>query len=299
MKPSRWWLSVESDKLSLVLRPQTIERGVSVFPVLTPTLPPATHTNCYALGEREVLLVEPATPYPDEQRAFIEWARGLQSQGRELKALLVTHHHPDHVGGVDALSEALGLPVWLHPETSARLAPHHSPWKYINDGDQITLAGPKAQRWRVLHTPGHAPGHICLHEPELKQLVVGDMVASVGTILIAPGDGHMGTYLAQLGRLISLNAERALPAHGAPISEPNAWFEHYIKHRAQREQTIVNSLRKYNGASASELLPHAYSDAPREIWPLAKLSLDAHLIKLVEEGRVTERDQRFYIAAEP
>jgi len=91
------------------LRPRELSRSLSMFAARTPTLPPATHTNSYALGARDVLLVEPATPFKGEQRAWIDWARGLASQGRRALAIVATHHHADHVGGIDELARELGL----------------------------------------------------------------------------------------------------------------------------------------------------------------------------------------------
>src|SRR5580704_8662523 len=101
-------------------RPSNVARKVESYPARTPTLPPATHTNSYALGGRDVVLVEPATPFESEQRAWIEWARGLASSGRRPLALFATHHHDDHVGGLEVLSRELQLPVWMHRETWAR-----------------------------------------------------------------------------------------------------------------------------------------------------------------------------------
>ena len=86
------------------MRPRELASGVSLFAARTPPLPPATDTNSYALGEREVILVEPATPYEDEQRAWVDWARGLAGTGRTPVALFATHYHSDHVGGVDVLA---------------------------------------------------------------------------------------------------------------------------------------------------------------------------------------------------
>src|SRR5580692_10127218 len=92
-----------------------------MFAARTPALPPATHTNSYALGAREVLLVEPTTPHADEQRAWLAWARALPSTGRTPVAIFATHHHPDHVGGVDVLTRELGLPLWAHEMTASRV----------------------------------------------------------------------------------------------------------------------------------------------------------------------------------
>jgi glyoxylase-like metal-dependent hydrolase (beta-lactamase superfamily II) len=275
-------------------RPRELAHGLSVFPARTPTLLPATHTNSYALGEREVLLVEPATPFEDEQRAWVEWARALPSAGRTPIALFATHYHPDHVGGVDVLSRELSLPLWTHAETSARIG-EHKVARRLADGDELFLDGPCPQRWRVLETPGHAWGHLCLWEESERTLIVGDMVASEGTIVIVPGDGDMRIYLEQLTRLAGLSAALALPAHGEPIDDPRAVFERYIAHRRAREQRVLLAVTQAGerGATDVDLLPTAYGDTPTSAWPFALFSLRAHLAKLVEEGRVREEGTRF------
>jgi glyoxylase-like metal-dependent hydrolase (beta-lactamase superfamily II) len=280
-----------------MLRPRPIARGIESFAARTPTLPPATHTNSYALGERQVLLVEPATPYDDEQQAWVDWVRSLKAQGRELLAIVLTHHHPDHVGGAEALARELGLPLWAHEETANRL-PQLSFARLLRDGERLNLAGPLEQCWRILHTPGHAAGHVCLFEADARYLVVGDMVASVGTILIDPYDGDMRTYLRELERLAELSVDCALPAHGDPIATPAQLFRFYIEHRLIREGKVLRALREHGaeGATVEELLPTAYADTARAAWPLAALSVRAHLVKLVADGLVRVRDER-HVAA--
>ena len=273
-----------------MIRPRELSSSLSLFPARTPTLLPATHTNSYAIGGRDMVLVEPATPYEDEQRAWIEWARGLVSQGRRLVAIVATHHHPDHVGGLDVLARELAAPVWAHDLTALRLAPELRALvtRRLADGEIIVLEGPRAESWRVMHTPGHAPGHVCLYEEKTRTAIVGDMVASVGTILIAPGDGDMQVYLAQLDRLASLDASLALPAHGEPIDEPTALFRKYIAHRLMREEKVFAAVKNAGpaGADAAALVPDAYADTPAHLWPIAMLSLEMHLEKLEREGRI-------------
>jgi ribonuclease/clavin/mitogillin len=268
------------------VRPRELSRTVTLFAARTPTLPPATHTNSYALGSREVLLVEPATPYDDEQRAWLDWARALGSAGRTPVAIVLTHHHADHVGGATVFARELGLPVWAHAETASRVEVPVS--RLLADGDVLALGGPQPTEWRVLHTPGHAWGHVCLHEPSEATLVVGDMVASEGTILIAPGDGDMKVYLAQLERLESLGARLALPAHGEPIDDPGAVFRRYVTHRLAREAKVLAAVAAHAGAwvDAQTVLATAYDDVAPATWPIAMLSLESHLTKLVGDGRV-------------
>jgi glyoxylase-like metal-dependent hydrolase (beta-lactamase superfamily II) len=280
-----------------LLRPRELSASVEAFAARTPTLPPAAHTNSYAIGSREVVLVEPATPYEDEQRAWLAWARGLASKGRTLRAIFLTHHHVDHVGGAALLARELALPLWAHEVTAQRL-PALKIDKLLDDAELLELEGPVPTRWLVLHTPGHAPGHLCLFEERTGALVLGDMVATEGTILIETTDGDMQAYLAQLERLAGLGARLGLPAHGAPIDDPAALLGKYVAHRRMREAKVLDAVRALGPAQAADLVPRAYDDTPASVWPLAKLATEAHLVKLVREGRVRrDADGRYLVSS--
>jgi ribonuclease/clavin/mitogillin len=155
----------------------------------------------------------------------------------------------------------------------------------VRDGDRIGA-------WDVLHTPGHAPGHICLFDPERRTLIAGDMVANGSTILIPPEDGgDMAAYLDQLRRLDALDATTVLPAHGEPIDDPHALFAYYIKHRLMREEKVLaawNARRAALGREPTipEIVPTAYDDTPMHLWPIARSAAEAHIIKLRNEKRI-------------
>jgi glyoxylase-like metal-dependent hydrolase (beta-lactamase superfamily II) len=273
---------------------------VQVLPLRTPTLPPATHTNAVLVGSGDAVLIEPATPYPEELERAVAWVEEARRAGTHVRALLVTHHHPDHVGGARALSERLRLPLWGHALTAERLKGELTFDRLLEDGERIVLDGPEPLVLRAIHTPGHAPGHLCFLEERSRVMVAGDMVAAVGTILVEPGDGDMAEYLRSLERMAAEKPSVLVPAHGGPLRDPEAVLAHYVRHRLDRERRIYDALVGYGGAATPlDLLPVAYADAPRAAWPLAALSTEAHLLKLSAEGRVRRTAGRWEVIERP
>lgn len=265
-------------------RLEPLAPGVSRLPLRTPTLPPATTTNLLIVGHSRLALVEPATPFEDERRALDDVLAALAAEGRRVEHLLITHHHGDHVGDVERLRQRLGVPVHAHALTAERL-----PWPVdhvLDDGDVLELG--EGIVLQALHTPGHAPGHLVIHERSSGVAHAGDMVAGEGTILVDPEDGgDMSRYLASLQRLGELGARALVPAHGPVLYDPRAVVDHYVRHRLAREAKVLAAID--GGAEEQpELLARAYDDTPRAIWPVAARSLEAHLRKLEVDG-VIER----------
>ncbi|HUH01706.1 MAG TPA: MBL fold metallo-hydrolase [Kofleriaceae bacterium] len=261
--------------------------GISLSPLRTPTLPPATHTNCYLFGTGEMIAIDPASPYPDEQRALDEALDALAAAGRHVVEIWLTHHHRDHVGGAMHLSERLGVPIAAHRETIERLAGQVPITRVLDDGDSRDLRGPSPRRVRAVFTPGHAPGHLCFLEEETGVMAAGDMVAGVGTILIDPSEGDMSAYLASLRRMRELGPRVLLPAHGVAISAVAEKLDGYVEHRLWREARVIEALREHGPASSTELVAWVYADVSPALFPLAERSLLAHLDKLLAEGIAT------------
>jgi ribonuclease/clavin/mitogillin len=257
------------------------------FPVRTPTLPPATHTNVvFFVGKDRSVLVEPATPYEEELSRLADAVDELTRRGTPVTEVWATHHHPDHLGGASAICARLGLPLRAHPATLERApadVPRGAP---LSEGDREDVGGLAIE---VLHVPGHAPGHLAFFDPETRALVAGDMVAAIGTILIAPDEGDMADYLASLERLARLDPEVVVPAHGGAIRPGAEVFERYVAHRLLRERRVLDALGS-RPRDLDALLPIAYADTPAAVWPIARLSLEAHLVKLEREGRAVRLD---------
>jgi glyoxylase-like metal-dependent hydrolase (beta-lactamase superfamily II)/8-oxo-dGTP pyrophosphatase MutT (NUDIX family) len=270
--------------------------GISVVPLRTPTLPPATHTNCYLVGAGELVLIDPATPYGDEQGAIDRVLDEAIAAGERPVAIWLTHHHLDHVGDVARLAARHRIPVAAHAVTRALLAGRVDVDVELADGDRLELAGDPPRSLRVVFTPGHAPGHLCFFEEATGFLVAGDMVAGIGTILVDPDEGDMTAYLASLARMRELGPRRLLPAHGPLLADPGAALDRYIAHRLWREARVRAALAAGPRAPAA-LVPEVYADVAPALYPLAERSLRAHLLKLEADGVARRSGEGWQLAA--
>lgn len=254
---------------------QTLTDDIRWVPLRSPTLLPATHTNAWILGRDRLTVVDPGSPWDDEQRRLV---RVLEELGT-VERVVLTHHHHDHVRGAAPLAEHFDVPIHAHPATGQRLSFETRPLDHFG-----TLAT-DTQELVAYHTPGHAPGHIVL-VTSAGHIVAGDMVAGVGTISIDPGDdGHLRTYFASLELLKELDPKTLLPAHGPPIREPQVLLQHYIDHRHSRTEQIRQALEQLGSARTGEIARIVYKDLDPRFHMLAAVQISSHLVWLEEDGR--------------
>ena len=195
--------------------------------------------------------------------------------------LVVTHAHSDHIAGAPSIRER---------RASTRLSKmpwpirdRDLPWAPLADGDTIETGEGALQ---VVHTPGHAPDHICLWHAESRTIFAGDMLQQGTTVVIpASHGGSIAEYLASLDRLLRLNPRRVLPAHGPVIDEPQDLIRHYIKHRAERERQVLTALDS-GAVTVDEIVARIYPGLQPALEGFARESVLAHLIKLESERRV-------------
>jgi endoribonuclease LACTB2 len=253
--------------------------GVYLATLRTPTLPPATHTNCWLLpdGGGGLAVVDPGPTEPVEQARLVALLDELAAGGLPPRAVWLTHAHPDHAGAVEALVERYRLPVRAHRLAGARLGREVAP---LAEGDRLG-------RFRVLETPGHAREHLCFLDEELGTLYCGDMVSTLSTIVIDPPEGDMAQFVGQLGRLADLGIGALCPAHGPPAQDGAARLREALAHRAAREALVLAALSP--PAALEAVTARAYADTPAAFHPVAARSCLASLLKLRAEGRAVER----------
>lgn len=260
--------------------------GVRMLPLRTPTLPPATHTNCYVLGDGDLVVIDPATPHADEQERLLAYLNYLESKGHRIREIWLTHHHPDHVGAVAFLQRKKQLPVAAHAFTARELEGQFPIERFIADNEVLELATPHGPplQWQALHTPGHAIGHLCFYEKRTRAMLSGDNVLGVGSVLVAPPQGNMQHYLNSLERLLQFDIGLMFPAHGPPIAAAHRRVREYIDHRLKREESILHALS--SPADLRQIVERVYTDVSPALWPMAELSVQAHLEKLIAEQQV-------------
>lgn len=275
------------------------------FPVRTPTKPPATHTNCYLVyNSSEILIIDPGSPYEDEQEALAGCVDDLVAEGRTIREIVLTHLHPDHVGGVKALKTHLQktgrqdpTPVAAHRYTAEALRDTVDVDRLIQEGEVIELAGTPPIALRAMHTPGHARGHLCLYEERTGALISGDNVVGLGSVLIDPPEGNMRDYLNSLQRMRALpNLSVLFGGHGPAIANPYPKIDEYITHRLEREANILSAVR--NGAATPfQIVAQVYTDVSPKAHTMAERAVLAHLEKLAADGLVKRDTEGNYAAS--
>ncbi len=264
------------------------------FPLKTPTLPPATHTNCFIVGTKEFVVIDAASADENEQVTLHKFIDLLIDKGGICREIIVSHLHPDHFGGEMALQQHLrekfdaNVPISAHKITAESLRGKVEFQKFIEDNEVFELLDENGQtiHLQALHTPGHARGHLCFYVEKLGFLLSSDNVVGVGSVVIAPPEGKMIDYLQSLERLKNLPNLRFLcGSHGAAVFNAKGKIEEYIAHRLEREAQVLQAF--HDGAKTpTEIVEKIYVGLNPNLIPLAEKSVEAHLDKLQSENKI-------------
>lgn len=250
-----------------------------------------TGTGTYLVGSGNGLAVIDPGPMLEKHGEAILKAAGT----RAISHILVTHSHIDHSP----------LSRWLKQETGAPIygfGPHGAGRKGGLDGEDVEAGADRdftpdhlladddvisGNGWtlRAIHTPGHTANHLCFLLQEDNTLFCGDHIMGWATTVIAPPDGDMRAYLASLKKIIATGPKQLLPTHGPAVENPEPFIRGIITHRRMREGQILKHLED-GPKSIDILVSQMYKDVNKALHPAAARSVLAHLIALVEDGRI-------------
>ena len=230
-------------------------------------------TNTYLVGIDEIAVIDPGPDDADHLEAIAGCG------GDRIRWILCTHTHPDHAPGAAALRERTGAQIAAWGNRDGLKV-----GRRLRQGDQI-----EATEFRLTahHTPGHASNHLCYYLEEERMLFSGDHVMQGSTVVIKPPDGDMTAYLASLEKVKALRLKSIAPGHGHLIEDPKPLLQWYIDHRLEREAMVYDALAARGTAKIPVLVEDIYTDVDPKLYPVAKHSVHAHLLKLAAEGRVT------------
>jgi len=244
-------------------------------------------TNCYLIGggeRNEWAALDPGPLSDAHVQAIVDAAPG------PIRWIFVTHTHKDHSPAAQALKARTGAA--LHG-----MAALHAEWQDtdfqpdvpLSGGEVFHLPGPDTgSTLRVIHTPGHAGNHLCYLLDEERLLFTGDHVMQGSTVVINPPDGDMGAYLRSLRELMQLELEWLAPGHGFLMPQPRQAMQQIVDHRLKREAKVLKAFASGGAMAVDELLASVYDDVPPKLHAMARRSLQAHLLKLRDDGRIAE-----------
>ena len=245
-------------------------------------------TGVYIIGRGEVAIVDPGPDNPEHVNAMLRAV-----EGERVTHIFVTHRHMDHSPAAFPLAQRTGAKVCASKEPSKpsdcdtlrlEASDDHGfePEHDVKDGDRF--AGPG---WTIeaVSTPGHTTNHMAYALLEENALFPGDHIMGWSTTIIGPPDGDMSAYLASLEKVRDRNFETLWPTHGPPVRDVRPFVEAYLAHRLERETQVIAQLAR-GKTQIKDMVVEMYADVDKRLHPAACHSVLAHMIRLVELGRV-------------
>lgn len=258
--------------------------GVRQFLPLSNTFPPANRTNAFIIGDggkrSPKILIDSSPKNEDELKKFLKSVSAIG-----FDSLFLTHHHGDHYQYAREIALLHKVGIELSADTLERIKNQSGenyfegiPLTIRKEGDVVTTW--LGQDVRVYEVPGHDEGQLALAPTNLKWFLVGDLIQTVGTVVIQAPEGDMKKYFETLKRVIALEPKNIIPSHGIIIGGTHK-LEETLKHRLMREESIKKLL--VENRSEDEMVKLIYPDLETSLIPYALKTIRAHIKKIKSE----------------
>lgn len=254
--------------------------GVRRLVAPNPSMMTGPGTNTYLFGKNDVAVIDPGPLIEAHLENIRVWAAA------PIRWILVTHTHPDHSPGAALLARITGAEL-LGIESPGG---SHQDKTFVPDRQLHDSAVLETDEFRLeaVHTPGHASNHLCYRHTGLNWLFTGDHIIDGSTVVIDPPDGNMKHYLQSLQKVKALQCAMLAPGHGELIHEVVPAIDWILEHRLEREARVTAALGENPDTTTSELVAQVYKDVDKKLYGWAERSLLAHLLKLEDDGVVTQ-----------
>lgn len=254
--------------------------GITNFFPLSNTFPPAIRTNSFLIGD---YLIDPSPKNKEELAKLINSLKDFQ-----FKAIFLTHHHPDHHEFSTEIARLRSVAMAMSKLTHQMIlekfgADYFKDIKieYFKEGDLLTKCGGKDIF--VYEVPGHDEGQLALAPKTMEWFLAGDLIQTVGTVVIGKPEGDMIKYFKTLQRVIDFDPKIVIPSHGVSVGGTFKLKE-TLKHRKMREEQVIELLKQ--GKTQAEMLATIYKDLDESLHPYALKTIECHLEKIKKENLI-------------